>query len=118
MTRTALALSDAPPRCTGLPSCHPGPAREATTLPSVGPRLGRGLPSNAPQALLGDGRGVAVEELAELAPPVRPAVREDERSLGRVAPRECLVRCVAVDLRRAGEAAQHRLGVFRAAAGA
>src|SRR6056297_3019016 len=73
---------------------------------------------DASQALGGDLRGVAVEHLLELAPGVRPAMGHADRIAALAGgARETGVAGMAIELQRAVEAAQERLGVLPTAVG-
>lgn len=98
-------------------------ARSWRTSP---PRLGRrplelgldgGEFGDAHEAVPGDRGAAAIEELAQLPPTVRPAMRQDARPLGAGSASQRLIGGVSVRLENACEAAQHRLGMLCAAAG-
>jgi hypothetical protein len=67
---------------------------------------------NPAQALLGNWRGVLVEQGTELPPAMCPAVRQRQRRLDGPPAGQGLVGAVAIHLQHAAEPGQHRLGML------
>ena len=89
---------------TGLAYLEALLGRGAAYLGLDGVELG-----DAPQSLGGDRGVVAVEDLAQLSPGVRPAQSQGKGRLG--SGRQAMVASVAIDLQDTGEAAQESLGM-------